>query len=365
MNERDEESDRRLFRVAQLYYEQNLTQKEISTKLEIPQPTVSRWLEEARNQPWLKVHVEADRPYWLEDKLCTLFDLKECRIALTHEHMTEIEMGARLGRACGAYLVSLLQNLAGEELRIGLSGGTTLATMLRQMPFKTIPKADKVHLYPTLGFFPTAREIWFVNAVVIVSEMIDRIKNSVGYWLPLPPLPETGHEEMWNLVTETKLVKQLVDEVDNKLNVALMGMGSIKRREDGEIDEDEKAGRHFIDFAKSVDSQWSEGFKGNQIIGDLSFLPFSADGYRPIQSLAHARIGISWQALQDMVEREQRSVLVCGGVGKHETLYKLLTLPEERKTINVLITDIAAARYLQYRITEDVDGRRANVKKRR
>jgi DNA-binding transcriptional regulator LsrR (DeoR family) len=232
------------------------------------------------------------------------------------------------------------------------------------MPFKTIPKADRVHLYPTLGFFPTAREIWFVNAVVIVSEMIDRIKNSVGYWLPLPPLAKEGREAMWKLVTDTDLVKQLVSEVDHKLDVALMGMGSVARRPDRQIDIETKAGKHFIDFAESVDPHhWREAF-GEDIIGDLSFLPFSADEHRGIDSLNHARIGISWTALQDIVERNKRSVLVCGGVAKHETLYKLLTLPEEKSTINVLITDVAAARYLQHRIKQDADGRRANVKRR-
>lgn len=358
--DRDEEFDRRLFLVAQLYYEQNLTQKDISLKLNVPQPTVSRWLEEARKANWLKVRIEADRPYGLEKSLCDDFQLRECRVAVTHEHMTESDMATRLGQECARYLVHLLTaepEFQERELRLGLSGGTTLSTMIHQMPLKTVRRWP-THLLPALGFLSSEREIRFVNGVVIVAELLDRIQNSTAYWLPLPPwytanLPPDELEQRRRLlrftVRQTPLVRNLMRDLNTGLDVLFTGMGAIIRDHEKKIIPDAPAGHHFITFARKVDPHWLAKLETAGVIGDLSFLPFNEQGFVPMRSLRLARVGIAWRAFRSMVERNKRVVLVCGGVAKHDTLFKLLTCNRLRRTVNVLITDVAAARYLQRR----------------
>jgi DNA-binding transcriptional regulator LsrR (DeoR family) len=280
-----------------------------------------------------------------------------------------------LGRASAKYLVHLLTNEQSfqtkgdtdeqrpkkkERINIGLAGGATLLNMQHQMPLKVKPFAP-THLYPALGFFPTESDIRFVNAVVIVSEMMARIEKSTGYWLPLPPLLndsqddraalEQRREKLCELIANTPLVADLLKVVNNDLDIVFTGMGSISYDGEGALVAEALAGKNFVSFASKVDQNWRQSLESKKIIGDLSFLPFNEDGPVHIEALKWARMGIQWKSMCAMANRN-RVVLVCGGVEKHETLYKLLMLERSRRPINVLITDITAAKFLESKIDE-------------
>ncbi len=117
-------------RVALLYYQDNLTQEEIATRLSTSRSRVVRLLQEARRRGVVQIRVvtTAARNIDLERKLEARFDLRQVRIAASGR--THAETLAAVGVEAANWVVDVLK--PGDTMV--LSSGGILARSSRRCP---------------------------------------------------------------------------------------------------------------------------------------------------------------------------------------------------------------------------------------
>lgn len=76
-----------MIRVVELYYLQNMTQQEIANAVGISRPTVSRLLDDARNQDIveIKLNIAEDVDVKLSNQIRKVLGIKEAIVVDTHE----------------------------------------------------------------------------------------------------------------------------------------------------------------------------------------------------------------------------------------------------------------------------------------
>ncbi|WP_261384275.1 winged helix-turn-helix transcriptional regulator [Planococcus sp. CPCC 101016] len=96
------EEERLLFKIAQLYYEQDFTQAEISKELGIYRTTVGRMLKKAKKEGIVKIEVKSkvNEQIDMEEKIRKYFGMKEVVIVPSKKTATHFEVEQLIGKAC-------------------------------------------------------------------------------------------------------------------------------------------------------------------------------------------------------------------------------------------------------------------------
>lgn len=120
-----------LITIAQMYYEQNLTQNEISKKLSIYRTTISRLLKKAQEQGIVSfsINYELSSTFLLEKQLKELFNLTHVVVTHSSDSNTIQEKLNNMGLACADYLKQII----GDGDILGLSWGSSLAAVADQL----------------------------------------------------------------------------------------------------------------------------------------------------------------------------------------------------------------------------------------
>lgn len=123
--------DELLARVAGLYYEDGLTQEEISRALGYSRSSISRMLGEALREGIVEIHIHhpLERSPSLELRLQERFGLRELRV-LQSSGLSYAQMLRRLGTLAAGYLAQKIE--AGSIL--GISWGTALYEVANALP---------------------------------------------------------------------------------------------------------------------------------------------------------------------------------------------------------------------------------------
>ena len=120
---RDDSHEHRLLQLAalaEMYYEQRLTQNTIARRMHISRSMISRYLEEAREIGVVEVRINhpIQRRMDLESALAERYSLNTVRV-LAHNTQTYRQMLARLG----ALAATLLVEIVTDDMLIGVTGG--------------------------------------------------------------------------------------------------------------------------------------------------------------------------------------------------------------------------------------------------
>lgn len=117
-----------MIRVVELYYIQNMTQQEIASTVGISRPTVSRLLEDARNQDIIeiKLNIAEEIDIKLSNQIRKALELKEAIVVDTRETEEEISL-EKTAKTAAEYLSGVIQ----ENMVIGVSWGRTLKAVAR------------------------------------------------------------------------------------------------------------------------------------------------------------------------------------------------------------------------------------------
>lgn len=126
-----------VLQVARYYYQNNLSESAIAKKIGYSRPTVSRFLQEARNSGM--VHIEISHPLerllTLERQLIARFNLKYARVA-------EVRPGRKPEDVVPHYAASLLIEKASPNSLITVSNGRAVAATVREVPLQNWPKSN-------------------------------------------------------------------------------------------------------------------------------------------------------------------------------------------------------------------------------
>jgi deoxyribonucleoside regulator len=136
-----------LIEVAKLYYESDLSQAEIARKFDVSRSLVSHLLKLSREQGIveIRIHDSRSRVAQLRGRLCERFGLADAVVVPSSTDVQQTR--ALVGRSAAA----LLEPLMKDNVRIGISWGTTLHQLVshvRPLPLKGV---EIVQLHGGLG----------------------------------------------------------------------------------------------------------------------------------------------------------------------------------------------------------------------
>ncbi|MCP6684059.1 sugar-binding transcriptional regulator [Bacillus nakamurai] len=242
MNQGDEK--RLLVKIAQMYYEHDMTQSDISKALNIYRTSVSRLLKKAREEGIVKITIDNELAGQinLETELEKAFGLKEAIVIPVQPGQTDQEKKSLIAKA-GA---ELLKRTVKDNDVVGFAWGSTLAEMVGEL--HNCPKRD-AYFVPLVGGPGTMDTKYHVNTIVY------NIANDFG---------GTAQFIDASAVVERKETKQdivqshyfsKISDFWRKLSVAVVGIGAP---------------------IKSSNMIWT-GFYGDKDINDLNELEAIGD----------------------------------------------------------------------------------------
>lgn len=151
--------ERMMVKVADLYYNQNLSQQEIAEKLSISRPSISKLLQAARAHGIVSIHIQDPHGrthFRLEQELEERFQLKE--VVIVDSASTDEETKTAMAKAAAQYLSD---HLVDGEI-VGVAMGSTIAKIAEHIPEGL---QRKVTFVPMIGGIGIVRNELHSNAI--------------------------------------------------------------------------------------------------------------------------------------------------------------------------------------------------------
>ncbi|GAA0346693.1 sugar-binding transcriptional regulator [Oceanobacillus oncorhynchi subsp. oncorhynchi] len=249
------EEERTLLKLAQMYYEKDMTQSEIAKELEINRSTISRMLKKVRDKGIVTTVINYDMfdTFTVEEQLKERFQLKDAIVVpVGEEHSKETKLLA-MGQACANYLNQVVQN---QDV-IGFSWGTGLSKAVEQLD--TTSKKD-VLCVPMIGG-PSGKLESKYHVNTICYKAAEKF-NAQSLMIDLPAILD--NKETRNQILKSGYFEE-ISTVWNLLTVAVFGIGSM------EIS-GERIWKAF--YGNAV----TQEFKRDNIVGDICSHFFDIDG---------------------------------------------------------------------------------------
>jgi len=295
-----------LVEAAKLYYEHQLSQLEISKKLGVSRPTVSRFLQQARNTGIVKIEITdpSEIGTQLESTLVKKFSLKKAIVVPNDTDDIKI-IKKRLGKAA----ILLVDQLISEGTILGISWGTTMQQVAHQIRSRRVKDMVVVQLNGGIS-----RAELDTHASEIAKTIGDSYK-AIPYLMPLPAIVDNA--KLKKVILSDRNISRTL-ELGRKANIALFTIGSF--------------GHHSV----LVKADYFEPDEVNELlksgaVGDICSRILKADGTICSDDLDGRTIGIELEELK----KKQYSIAVAGGKEKLAAIQAGLN----GKWFNSLITD--------------------------
>lgn len=202
----------RLYRAAQLYYEQGATQAEIAQQLQVSRPSISRMLSEARAQGIVEIRVHRPASSGMDD----LRDRIQAALGLDAVHLAPGDQSQRVGLGLGPVT---RQALAATDLRAGdvllLSSGETTYALAQQR----LGHFSGVVVAPTVGG-QAEPDAWHQTNEVVRA--FAATSGGYPHYLFAPSMPS---EALLSALQDDPGYRQIMDDWTSA-KVALVGVGA-------------------------------------------------------------------------------------------------------------------------------------------
>ncbi len=263
VNDRDDA----MYLAATQYYLQGETMESIAHGLGISRSSVSRLLSQARHEGLVRITI-ADAAGAASPEARALHDRFGVRVHLINVRSTT-SPGTRLDmvaqRAAG-----LLADVVGDDQRIGVAWGVTVAAVTRYLPRRPVSGASVVQING--GANPRS------TGVPYVGEMMLSIGRAFDAQVTLFPVPAFfDHLEAKQAMWRERSI-QFVLELQQRLDVAIFGVGSLS----GTIPS-------HVYAAGYLDADERRALIADGVVGDICTILLREDGsYADIPTNARA-----------------------------------------------------------------------------
>lgn len=301
-----------MVQIAKLYYQLDYSQQEIAKKLGISRPTVSRFLQQAKNEGIVQIKItdpqenSANYAQQLKEK----FQLKDAIIVHTPQYEDRIVKNY-LGEATAEYLYSTVKD--GDT--IGVTWGSTLYEVAKRLQTKYVINVNVVQLNGGVSHSETNT---FASEIV---HLFGKAFNTSPYLLPLPAIVD--HVVVKQAIEADRHISKVL-ELGKEANIAVITVGaptsdSLLIRTKYFNDDELK-----IIYTKAA--------------GDICSRYIDIHGQICSPELNSRTIGIDLEELR----KKEKTILVAGGPKKVEGIYGAL----QGQYAGVLITDQFTAQAL-------------------
>lgn len=312
---RNDEQVRLMTRVARMYHEHGMRQREIADELHVSQPRVARLLKKAVEAGIVRTTVVVPHSVYtdLEEELEAKFSLSQ--VVVVDVSGSDLEINQGLGSAAADYLSATL--IGSDTVGISSWSAALLEVVKALRPFRTQVVDKVVQLVGGLGD-PAVQ--------IQATRLLERFADSTGaepVVLSAPGVLDTASAR--DTMMEDSVVAEAVNTWSD-LTVALVGIGALQPselvRESGNIFAAQDRARLAQDGA----------------VGDVCFRFYDEAGKLVNSDFNDRVIGIPPEQLLNV----SRRIGVAGGSRKVNAIRGALA----GDWINVLVTDVATARTL-------------------
>ncbi len=199
---------------AELYYEQNLSQQEISKILGCSHSTVSRLLAEARELEIVEFKIKrpVDNVPELAVELRRKFDLRDAVVVASGT--SQKPNYRNIGIAAAEFLTGVID----DGMKVGVTWGRTLAEVLRIMEPQPFENVEVVQISGSLG--PNTSEEDGPKSAIRLAELL----NASCHLIPAPAVADS--EEARDLFMRQAQIRQALDHATN-VDVIIQGIGTL------------------------------------------------------------------------------------------------------------------------------------------
>lgn len=203
-----------MYEVATLYYKKSYTQQQIADLMNLTRQTVSKLLSDAVT---LKiVEIKINNPFTakqnLEEKISRMFNLKECKVAISSSSEDSLKELAISSVAINC----ILPMIKNKSLKIGISWGKTIETFINNL---TCTNSSSI-VFPLFG--ATDRVNSFFRSNELARKFASKINSEVNYaYFPYKP-QEPKDVELFRHTNYYKNMQALWDNID----IAIVGIGN-------------------------------------------------------------------------------------------------------------------------------------------
>lgn len=308
----DREKLGKVIEAAKLYYLLDYNQNEIAKVLGVSRPTVSRLLQQAKNDGIVQITIMdptedvANLSVQLENK----FNLKKAIVTSVPQFENHI-IKNYLGEKAAVYLHEIVED--GDI--IGVTWGTTLYHIAIELKQKFVKDVKVVQLKGGVSHSETntyASEILY---------LFGKAFNTTPHNLPLPAIVD--HLVVKQAMEADRHIRKIL-ELGKQANIALFTIGSIKT--------------DSILFQMGYFTESDLESLDGKAVGDICSRFFDKEGQICNDSLNERTLGVNLDELRN----KEHSILVAGGPNKIEGIYGAL----KGQYANVLVTDQFTAQFL-------------------
>jgi DNA-binding transcriptional regulator LsrR (DeoR family) len=311
------EEHRLLYRIAQAYYLDGLTQSQIARRFGLSRPKVSRLLQKARDNGIINITLIAppgglaDLERDLEEK----YGLKEAVVVQVSDPDDHARVVRELGPAAAE---CLLRCLSGNEV-IATAWGTSILAMVDALPHRSWPNLTIVQMLGGLGPVDTLEHS---------AELTHRLAQKFGAKLRLLPAP--GLVATPDMAAALKAEPQIANalELAARADVALVGLGAPT------------PDSLLLRTGTILNSRDLELLREVRAVGDIALRYLDASGHPLDLDLNERLVGLTI----DQISKCRRVIGIAGGKHKHDIIRAAL----RGKILDVLVTDLNTAQTLLF-----------------
>lgn len=308
----DIEKQRLSIEAARLYYHSDYSQQEIAAQLGLSRPTVSRLLQHAKDQGYVKITIvdPSEDLNLLAGELTRKYGLDTVVLTPSPANDAE-EIKKHISRRAAAFIHEIIQD--GDI--IGVTWGTTMHEVALQLQSKPVKGVEVVQLKG--GVSHSQVNTYAAEIVNLFAEAF----QTVARYLPLPVIFDSI--ALKEMVEKDRHIRRII-ELGRQANVAVFTVGTVE--EDALL------------FRLGYFTQEEQALLRRTGAGDICSRFFDQSGKLCSRELNDRTVGIDLEELG----RKEKSILVAGGPRKIEAIDAALT----GKYANILITDQFTAQAL-------------------
>ncbi|MBM7614048.1 sugar-binding transcriptional regulator [Alkaliphilus hydrothermalis] len=298
-------------KVARMYYECNDTQQEISKKLQISRPQVSRLLQLARDEGIVEIRINSslNLPLKLENLLQQKFGLKKAIVVpMTTDDLNKVK--ENLARVTSNYLDEILED--GQV--IGIPWGSTLSYVAEFLRERRLKNLTIVQLKGGVG--RVSGNVNTYNPVITFALKL----NATPYFLPVPSIVE--NLQIKEILLSDGKIKEIID-LAVKADVAIYPIGR-------------PAPASALVQAGYFTAEQMVDLQNRGAVGDIYARYFNIEGKVFDQELNNRTIAIELEKIKE----KKYAIAIAGGKEYANGILGAL----RGGYLNVLITDEVAAK---------------------
>ncbi|MGN1387519.1 MAG: sugar-binding transcriptional regulator [Bacillus sp. (in: firmicutes)] len=264
-----------LIKIAQMYYEQDMTQSQIAKELGIYRTTISRMLKAAREIGIVTITINYDHAetYSLEEKLKNKFSLQDVVVVPSSPDQPEHVKLKAMGQACA----KILDKHVTDGDIVGFSWGSSLAAVVRELKEKELKNVTCV---PMVGG-PSGKleSKYHVNTICYQAA---QKWHAESLMIDVPAIVEK--KETKNDILVSNYFRDIAT-LWEQITVSIFGIGSAGI-----------TGR--MTWAAFYGDEMNEELKQGKVAGDICSRFFDADGVQVRTSISERTITIPLETIK-------------------------------------------------------------------